>query len=216
MGGFSPAGSHSFMGGFSPINGAHSGVTNLRGTPVGSRVPARGAAAIGNGAGGNRSTLMQHLAARSGATLPATTGPISRTLGNAQSGAPNSAVNTVARVNNAAVAAQQLNALGNGLGGFGSRNFNYWGANSLGLGYGNGFGFGAYGNRGFGYGNGLYGYNNGIYVLVYIPNVGWVLVPYSFFLSMGGLGGFGGIGGFGGLGGFGGGLGGLAGGFGMF
>jgi hypothetical protein len=212
MGGFSPTGAHSFMGNVSPINGAHSGATNFRGTTVGLRVPSRGAAV-------DRSALMQHVAARSGGALPINTGPINRTLGNAQSGARNSVVNATARVNNAAAAAQQLNALGNGLGGFGSRNFNYRGANSLALGYGNGFGFGGYGNRGYGYGNGLYGYNNGIYVLIYIPNVGWVLVPYSAFLSMGGfgaLGGCGGIGGFGGLGSFGAGLGGLAGGFGMF
>src|SRR5262249_42459830 len=147
-------------------------------------------------------------------------GPSNRTIGNTPLGAQNSLANTTARANNATVAAQQLNALGNGLGGFGSRNFNYWGANSLGLGYGNGFGFGGYGNRGYGYGNGLYGYNNGIYVLVYIPNVGWVLVPYGVFLSMGGFGALGGLGGFGagigGFGGFGGGLGGIGGGVGMF
>ena len=37
-----------------------------------------------------------------------------------------------------------------------------------------------------------YGYGNGIYVLVYIPGVGWVLMPLSVVMSN--MGGFGGMG----------------------
>ena len=44
----------------------------------------------------------------------------------------------------------------------------------------------------------MYGNGNGIYVMVYIPGIGWVLVPLSAVLSMGGFGG--GMGGFGGMG----------------
>jgi hypothetical protein len=54
---------------------------------------------------------------------------------------------------------------GNGYGGYG----NGYGANGY-WGYGNGYG---------GYGNGYGGYGNGLggYVRVYIPGLGWVLVP---------------------------------------
>jgi hypothetical protein len=131
--------------------------------------------------------------------LPGNNGTTNSTTVNPQTGLQNGALNTTARTNNAAVAAQQLNALGNGLTGVGSRNFSYWGANGLGNGYGLGSG---------GYGNGMYGNGNGTYVLVYVPNVGWVMMPLRVVMSMmGGMGG--GFGGMGGMGGFGGGAGGM-------
>ena len=54
------------------------------------------------------------------------------------------------------------------------------GSNFFGTGYGN-FGFG-YGNSGYGYGNGgsgfgAFGNGNSPYVMVYLPGVGWVMVP---------------------------------------
>jgi hypothetical protein len=54
------------------------------------------------------------------------------------------------------------------------------GSNFFGSGNGN-FGYG-YGNSGYGYGNGgsgfgSYGYGNSRYVMVYLPGVGWVMVP---------------------------------------
>ena len=96
----------------------------------------------------------------------------------------------------------------NGLAGVGSRNFNYWGSNFLGTGngnrgYGNGYGGYGYGN---GYGNQMYGNGSGIYVLVYVPGLGWVLMPLSMVMGMGGFGG-----GFGGLGGMGMGMGAMGG-----
>ncbi len=134
-----------------------------------------------------------------GSTTRAIGGPLAN-------GSQNHAMNSVTQANNAAAASQSLNSLANGQGGFGSRRFNFWGANSLNNGFGNGLGFGGYGNNGFGYGNGGYGYGgynngNGTYVLVFVPNVGWVLMPLRVVMQMMGMGG--GFGGMGGLGGFG-------------
>ena len=50
----------------------------------------------------------------------------------------------------------------------------------------------------------MYGIGNGIYVLVFIPGMGWMLMPLSMVMGMGGFGG-----GFGGFGGMGGGFGGM-------
>jgi len=64
---------------------------------------------------------------------------------------------------------------GSGYGGYG----NSYGGNGYG-GYGNGYGgygYGGYGYGGYGYGNRGYGNGLGGYVRVYIPGLGWVLVP---------------------------------------
>jgi hypothetical protein len=57
------------------------------------------------------------------------------------------------------------------------RRFGGTGSGLYGPGYGNGgHGYGAYGN-GYGNGYGGYGYRNPRYLRVYIPGLGWVLVP---------------------------------------
>ena len=68
-----------------------------------------------------------------------------------------------------------------GYGGFGSPRVGTFGSSFFGSNYGNGYGY-RYGNGGYGYGNGLsgyggYGYRNSNLVQVYLPGVGWVLVP---------------------------------------
>ncbi len=65
---------------------------------------------------------------------------------------------------------------------------------SWGQGYGNsGYGYGLYGNGGYGYGG--YGYGigdgNGIYVLVYIPGMGFTLMPLRAVMGNMGMGGMG-------------------------
>jgi hypothetical protein len=76
-----------------------------------------------------------------------------------------------------------------GTGGLGS------GGGGLGAGYGGfgGPGIGGYGNRGsgygYGYGNGYgrggYGNRNSGYVWVYIPSLGWVMVPVRLLIRLG-------------------------------
>jgi len=95
--------------------------------------------------------------------------------------ARNGALNSRPNLNNSQTLAQP-NTLNNampGSGAFGSRGLGNFGPSFSGSGwyYGNG-----YGNRGYGYGNGGYGfggygYRSPGYVMVYLPGVGWVLVP---------------------------------------
>jgi hypothetical protein len=95
--------------------------------------------------------------------------------------ARNGALNSRPNLNSNQTFAQP-NTLNNGMpgnGAFGSQGLGNFGPSFLGSGgyYGNG-----YGNRGYGYGNGGYGYGgygyrNPGYVMVYLPGVGWVLVP---------------------------------------
>jgi len=141
-----------------------------------------------------------------------------RNLNNRQLPTPNSTGNSRLSANNANNGLTGLNSAANG--NMGSRGYNFWGSNFLGSGYGNrglgygygnsGYGYGnggyGYGNRGYGYGNGGYGYGNGgPYVMVYLPGVGWVLVPLRAIRGMGmgmgaGMGMGGGMGAGGGMG----------------
>ena len=210
-------GSYAHMRSFSPMNVGNVGRTGS------TRVGASAHSAMGTrtGMAGNRSALTQSGAARSGSMFAAGNASTTRAIGGGlANNSNNHALNSVVQANHAAAASQSLNNLGNGQGGFGSRHFNFWGANSLNNGFGNGLGlgFGGYGNRGFGFGNngfgfgnggfgfgnGFYNNGNGIYVLVFIPNVGWVLMPLRVVMQMmgmgGGFGGMGGLGGFGGMG----------------
>jgi hypothetical protein len=61
-----------------------------------------------------------------------------------------------------------------------NRSYGFNSSGGFGGGYG-GYGYGGYGNGygGYGYGYGNRGYGNGLagYVRVYIPGLGWVLVP---------------------------------------
>jgi hypothetical protein len=83
---------------------------------------------------------------------------------------------------------------GNGTSGSGYRSrFSGWGNGNSGYGYGNGgYGYGnggyGYGNNGYGYGSGGYGSgygNSGLgyggrnsqYTWVFIPSIGWVMIP---------------------------------------
>jgi hypothetical protein len=74
--------------------------------------------------------------------------------------------------------------------GNGSYGFSGWGPGyrrgGYGSGYGSGYGNGGYGSGyGSGYGNGGYGRSNGQYVWIFIPSLGWVMVPIRLLLMLG-------------------------------
>ena len=111
-------------------------------------------------------------------------------LNNRQLPPPNNSGNSVLGATNAQNGLIGLSS--SVVGNPGSHGYNYWGSSFLGSGYGNrGFG---YGNNGYGYGNsgyGGYGNGNGPLVMVYLPGVGWVLVPLRAIRGMGVGGGLG-------------------------